>query len=132
VGQLPAFGGSPAPVAPRPFAQPVTPAPQFGGNPSPAFSQSSEEKPKRHRRTKAEMEADAARARGVIHQHAPNESASMQQSPGAFASALKNLPAQQFSPPTPQFGLVPSENAPRPDAALASAINDVLGLPTEE
>ena len=46
----------------------------------------------------------------------------------------ERLAAMQSAPTAaqPQFGLVPTENAPRPDAALAAAINDVLGLPTEE
>ena len=113
VGQLPAFGNSPAPVAPRPFgsASPATQAPQFSqaATAPNAFPQS-EDKPKRHRRTKAEMEADRAAA---MQQRAPE--------PPAFGA-----------PPQPQFGLVPSEQAPRPDAALASAIDSVLGLPTEE
>ena len=87
-----------------PFSAPPTSAPPvgFGAPPAPVKNAGSEP-PKRHRRTKAEMEAERL--------------AAMQSAPTA---------AQ------PQFGLVPTENAPRPDAALAAAITDVLGLPTEE
>jgi len=119
-GQLPPFGGSPAPVAPQPAIQ--NPPPNWGapqaGTTTDAFHQLGGEKPKRHRRTKAEMEADRAAAMNP----APNATPMMQ------APAFGAPPSR----PQPQFGLVPSEQAPRPDAALQSAIDSVLGLPTEE
>ena len=68
------------------------------------------------------IQAERAR-KGVGHEHGVDQ---------ALTRVKIEAERAASGQPTPQFGLVPTENAPRPDAALAAAINDVLGLPTEE
>jgi hypothetical protein len=105
------FGGA-GPAAVSTFA-PQPSSASFGAPAAANSGFTSSEPPKRHRRTKAEMEAARA-AEGA-------------KAPLAFESNKT---------PAPQFGLVPSENAPRPDAALSAAIDSMLGLsipvPSEE